>query len=234
MRFVGRLLTTVAAAFLVLLSARAEASSFYLNGEDGNPGFDGIIIWDEVGNIRTMNTDCAIAQNCQTNPFGGANAASIVIRLSIDSPVTIELRFNALYLTYTTVAGCDNNLGVDCVDPTAHLSQFNPCCSPGAPQNVQALYRIPVLTSQQVVTDGQVFTIDIPASQNFLNSLASLQTSHLGFELDFSLQELEDTLRKGFRLAIDDLRDVAVPEPATLLLVASGLGAIARRRRRAA
>jgi hypothetical protein len=248
-----RALGLITALLLVALPLPSNAMSMRFGGAN-----DGGIVWDGGGDAGTMNNNCgALGLLCDTNGLILSDVDQILANLTVREDGYIFSRFDlslVLSLPSTPSAAvtnaCTSELGAGaCGNLTPTFLQNH---NLGLAKNLQDAISVPdetawaaVLPFASSITALTPLTLNIgdvspfyltDASKDFLRAagvLDALGAAHAGLSLSFDLETQNEFRRLGFDVEGQPAAVAAVPEPASMLLLGSGLaGMVARRYRR--
>jgi hypothetical protein len=229
------LVTALATLALSFHPAPASASIFEFNGA----GVDGSMVWDDLFDVSTSNSDCFGSVDCFTTKFSDLLTPLTLVVTGFGP----DLFLNDVYLLFSLPAG-----SVDCTlfahcgtlsspDTLASVPTFD---QPSDLDKIGASDTDPWAGVRQIIAvdvlSAPVLAADLPGGvitppPNFLDGLplALIADSRVGFAVSFNFQPQID----NFVVSIPLAAPAAVPEPTSLLLLGSGLaGAVARRYRR--
>jgi len=224
-------------AFVLLLSVphSVEASRFDFDGGTN----EGIIIFDGNFDVSTMQNGCSFLKECKTG-FGLDASVRVLLRESnftfldiqqlflVISPMGVDTLPGdcAAYLGSSacgTIGSIFPNKGLD-ADNVRYTQDNLPDDYPTNFARPIALLRVlPGDAPSLVVTGDTDFGLTL-AAQQFLNAHPGLQ-----WEVGFWAQ-YEGLRQESFSLIIE--RQTAVPEPGSLVLIGTGITALAARVRR--
>ena len=228
--------TALPVVLLALCLAPRQADASFISFQAGDYGG---IVWDEVGDVSTMNNGCASTacnssvlsallgdlgpdfgvQFTNASPPGIVTLNSVRLIISLESPCA-------------SIAGVVECMGLTGLPDTGELEEDLGWAS----RDPNVVHDIPNSTQTLAVftttRTGDFFGLT-EAQRTFIVGLSNPQNAHVGLDADFFIDQAQIpyafTLGTAARPTTEPPPPASVPEPGTFALLAMGLGVAAMR-----